>query len=249
MAKISILIIEDDVEQLATLDQTLNKFGYAICGKATTLVEALGLYYATQPDIVLSDIYLGVTPDGITFAQRIAENLNTARPIIFLTQHADMETFQQAKLTGPYNYLIKPYNPLELQFAIELALEKFMNAPGLFSNGNNIGALRDKQLYVKKGNSIYKLNSSDIHVVKVDGKYCNISSDQGEFLVQQPLKKMEEQLVPLGFIRVHRNYLVNGNSVSKIHIGDSQVILKGGKTIPFSQSYRDQLTDRMQVIK
>jgi PAS domain S-box-containing protein len=45
-------------------------------------------------------------------------------PIIYLTAHSEESTIERAKFTGPYGYLIKPFDPLILKNTIELALSK-----------------------------------------------------------------------------------------------------------------------------
>jgi PAS domain S-box-containing protein len=45
-------------------------------------------------------------------------------PIVYLTAHSDEDTFKQAKLTGPYGYIIKPVEEKELKTVIEVALFK-----------------------------------------------------------------------------------------------------------------------------
>ena len=249
MNKIRILILEDDHTQANELAEIIDKAGYEVTGIAHNLVEALGLFYSQKPDMVISDIYIDGQRDGITFAERINENKNTTRPIIFLTQYADLETFKKAKLTSPYNYLLKPYNPLELQYAIELALEKFLGTSGTFSIGNDNALLLEQSLYVKTGHSLIKILLKEVYYIEVDGKYSKIIVDQGNFLVQMPLKKMEEKLSSLSFLRVHRNYLINSKRIKKIHLADHHVILTNDQEIPFSQTYKEQLIGIYDVLK
>ncbi len=67
------------------------------------------------------DITLKGEINGIEAAHKIKE---LDIPIIYLTAHSEDATVQKAKLTGPYGYIIKPYDPFELRYAIELALYK-----------------------------------------------------------------------------------------------------------------------------
>ena len=126
--KIRILIIEDEALQAQSLKEALEERGYEVTAVANNLKDALGYYYAQKPDIVIVDVYLNGKPDGIVFAQRINENKFTLKPFAFLTSSIDRKTFEQARITNPYCYLIKPFNVLELEFAIELAIEKFMGS-------------------------------------------------------------------------------------------------------------------------
>jgi FixJ family two-component response regulator len=46
---------------------------------------------------------------------------------VFLTSSNDRQIFERAKLTRPFSFLMKPFNELEILYAIEMAVEKFHN--------------------------------------------------------------------------------------------------------------------------
>jgi signal transduction histidine kinase len=66
------------------------------------------------------DIMLKGRMDGFEAAREIRSHFNA--PVIYLTAYADIDTLQQAKITEPFGYLVKPFNEKELQTAIEIAL-------------------------------------------------------------------------------------------------------------------------------
>ncbi len=68
------------------------------------------------------DIVLKGEIDGITAAETLWEDYGI--PVIFLTAYADDTTFERAKLTKPFGYLLKPFEERELQTTIEMALYK-----------------------------------------------------------------------------------------------------------------------------
>jgi DNA-binding response OmpR family regulator len=70
--------------------------------------------------LVLMDLRLAGALDGIAAAQQIAQVRDV--PIIFLTAHSDPETLARACLTGPFGYILKPFNERELHTQIEIAL-------------------------------------------------------------------------------------------------------------------------------
>lgn len=249
MAQIRILIIEDDFEQTKALIQFLEKNGYDVINVASNLKDALGYFYSQDPDIVLIDIYLDGKPDGIAFAEKINQNPNTTKPFIFLTSYTDIHTFNEAKLTQPYSYLVKPFNPLELQYAIELAIEKFMGETGSFSHHQHNAILDEKCFFVKSGEALIKLPLHDLFYIEVDGRYSLITARQGSFLIQKSLKNLADRLPSQQFVRIHRNFIVNMNEIDKIHLADQQALLKNGKAIPFSQNFKHNLIQRFEVLK
>lgn len=243
-----ILIVEDREEDATELKNFLEKHNYEVSEVATNLKDALGYYYAQKPDLVVADIYLNGQPDGITFAERVQENPNTARPIIFLTSHTDQDTFNKARLTVPLSYLIKPFNELELQYALELAVEKFGGLSGALTV-QNTGVMLDKDLFIKVGNTLMKVPMHEIDFVEVQGKYCSLAAGDTRYLVQQPLKKLEEKLLPGVFVKVHRNYIVNSNAMKKVLLADNVIVLKSNKTIPFSNGMKDSLLKTLDILK
>lgn len=126
--KSRILIVEDDPLISLDVSQALKGFGYDVVGAANSGLKAIELYKSAKPDLVLMDINLKDEMDGIEAAEKINKERPTA--IVFLTALSDEATLQRAKLTGPYGYLIKPFDPAELHSTIEIALSRFAAASG-----------------------------------------------------------------------------------------------------------------------
>lgn len=117
-----ILLAEDDATAASHLSQSLIRMGYQITGVVKTGEAVIECLAENIPDIILMDITLGGVIDGICAVQKIHETSDI--PIIYITANSDSETFERAKLTEPYAYLIKPYEIYQLQNAIEIALFK-----------------------------------------------------------------------------------------------------------------------------
>ncbi|KQS47891.1 hypothetical protein ASG38_10755 [Flavobacterium sp. Leaf359] len=249
MEKIRILIIEDDSFQAVSLQEALEEKGYEVTATASNLKDALGYFYAQKPDIVIIDVYLGNDPDGILFAQRINENPATLKPFVFLTSAVDRETFESARLTNPYSYLIKPFNVLELQFAIELAIERFLEIPGMFSAHQTGTAIMEAFLLIKKKEALTKVLFSSIEYVRVEGKYVSIATHEESFLIEMSLKLLQQKLPEKQFIQVHRNYVVNMNLVKKLHLSDNQIELLSGNRISMSRRFKEKFMERYSILK
>ena len=76
-----------------------------------------------RPDLVLMDIRLKGSMDGISAAQRIWESFSI--PAIYVTGHSDQSTLERAKVTAPFGYILKPVKEQELYVAIETALQRY----------------------------------------------------------------------------------------------------------------------------
>jgi len=117
-----ILIVEDEVVLAKDMKETLTAMGYEVVGDGGSGEEAIQQAQALQPDLILMDINLGYGMDGITAAAKIKELYGITS--IYLTAYADPQLMERAKLTEPYGYILKPFDPRELQIAIDIALYK-----------------------------------------------------------------------------------------------------------------------------
>ena len=116
-----ILLVED--ENITTMDiaNKLDELDYNVIGTVSTGYEAIEKARELNPDLILMDIMLKGSLDGITVSKSI-EELNI--PIVYLTSYSDDKTLERAGETSPYGFIIKPFNQDELKTTIEMALHK-----------------------------------------------------------------------------------------------------------------------------
>ena len=121
MSQIKVMIVEDELitaEAIAILLKKLNYNPIAIVSsgeKAISKIKNLNL------DLILMDIILAGSMDGIETAKIINAKYNI--PIIFITAYGDKKTLNRAKLSEPYGYIVKPITSEdELLPTIELAM-------------------------------------------------------------------------------------------------------------------------------
>ena len=113
-----VLIIEDEPIIAADLESLVEDLGHTVTGIATTHREALSLFGANPPGLVLCDIQLADGSSGIDAAHEILADHDV--PIIFIT------AFPERLLTGERpepTYLIpKPFQENTVKAAIGQAL-------------------------------------------------------------------------------------------------------------------------------
>jgi PAS domain S-box-containing protein len=118
----NILVVEDELIIAKGIEKRLLTLGYSVAGIVQTGEAAVEMAVATSPDLVLMDICLHDGMDGVTAAQKIAGKVDI--PVVYLTAYADPDTLERAKLTGPFGYIVKPFQDVTLKSAIEMALYK-----------------------------------------------------------------------------------------------------------------------------
>lgn len=117
-----IMIVEDESIVALDIQVTLQKLHFEVIAVVATGEEAVRVAGANRPDLVMMDIVLSGVMDGIEAAEHIYRQLDI--PVIFLTAHADQQTIQRAKLSGPFGYIVKPFAESEIHTAIEMALSR-----------------------------------------------------------------------------------------------------------------------------
>ncbi len=122
MPNVKLLIVEDEEIVAFDIESTLHNLGYEICAVVASGEEAIASASASLPDLVLMDIMLKGSMDGIQAAAEIQKLFNI--PIVYLSAYGDTNTIERARLTEPFGYLVKPFEEKELHIAIEIALAR-----------------------------------------------------------------------------------------------------------------------------
>jgi DNA-binding NarL/FixJ family response regulator len=114
-----ILIVEDDEIIQKLIEYRLTALGYEVCAKAGTGEDAVFCAKETNPDVILMDIHLKGSVDGIDAAKIIRKSLPPA--IIFLTNFTDEDTLRRVKAVHPDGFIQKPFSDNDLRVALTLA--------------------------------------------------------------------------------------------------------------------------------
>ncbi|HEY9845909.1 MAG TPA: response regulator, partial [Candidatus Caenarcaniphilales bacterium] len=122
MVNAKILVVEDESIVAQDIQASLKSMGYTVPAVVASGEEAIKKAAQTHPDLVLMDIHLQGAMDGVEAARQISTHLNI--PVIYLTANADDSTFERAKVTEPFGYILKPFEERELSTTIEIALYK-----------------------------------------------------------------------------------------------------------------------------
>jgi signal transduction histidine kinase/CheY-like chemotaxis protein len=138
---VQVLVVEDENIVAKDIELTLKSLGYSVCGIAGTGEQAIRLAREQRPELILMDVRLRGDMDGIEAAQQIRSFLDV--PIVYLTAFADEATIQRARQSGPYGYVLKPFEDRELQAATALALYKHQAFEELTERVRQIAAVAD----------------------------------------------------------------------------------------------------------
>jgi two-component system response regulator AlgR len=198
-----VLVVDDEAparERLRRLLEGLDNC--SVCGEAATGLSALGLAEEHQPDVLLMDIRMPGM-DGLEAARHLLA-LEQPPAVIFTTAYSDhaLEAFE----THAVDYLLKPVRRERLAEALENARRLTrVQAAALQQEGRH-GTARTR-ICVRVRGSLQLIPVDEIRYFQADQKYVSVASPQGELLIEETLKSLEDEFRDR-FIRVHRNALV-----------------------------------------
>jgi PAS domain S-box-containing protein len=156
----SILIVEDEVIVAEDVRRRLEEMGYHISGVVSRGDQALREVRSSRPDLILMDIGLKGTIDGIETAKTILDEEDI--PIVFASAYSDDATLRRAKSIDPFGFVLKPFDERELRTAIEIGLYKHQTER----------RLREREMLYR---SLVELSTDGIATLDLDGTivFCN----------------------------------------------------------------------------
>lgn len=120
--KPKILIAENERMIAIDIKNSLHRISCEVIGIVSSGEEVIRKVNEKKPDLILMDITLDGSLDGIETAEILSSKCDI--PVIYLADYSDRETLQRAKITEPYGYLVKPFDSREIEIAIEMAFIK-----------------------------------------------------------------------------------------------------------------------------
>jgi len=116
--KKKILIVEDQFIEANNLQMILEKEGYRVCAIARSVPIALEIIESEKPDLVLLDIFLQGNLTGIDLARKLREK---DIGFVYLSANSNKKTLDEAKITRPYGFLVKPFREKDILVTLDIA--------------------------------------------------------------------------------------------------------------------------------
>ena len=119
--KARILVVDDEAVVRESLGGWFREEGYEV-DVAESAREALEKLAAASWDVFLLDIRMPGT-DGIELQRRIRE-VHPEAAVIIMTAYASIETAVEAMKQGAFDYVVKPFDPDDLEHTVRNAVER-----------------------------------------------------------------------------------------------------------------------------
>ena len=124
-----ILVVEDDQDIRLLLVGTLADIGYQVAEAADGGI-GVRRAVAEDPDIILLDVMMPVM-DGFQVLEKLKENPATHPiPVIMVSAKGQEQDIMRAMRDGAWGYVIKPWNPDDLESKLRNVEAELLVEPG-----------------------------------------------------------------------------------------------------------------------
>jgi len=232
-----VIIVDDEILVAENLKLLLNRYcpDVEIEGIAHSAKDAEGLIQDKRPDVIFLDVEMP-HGNGFDLLKKI-EHLDFG--VIFVTAF-DHYAIRAIKYSA-IDYLLKPIDVNDLLAAVkkaELQLKNKSINQGLNLLLHNLAqpAAKLQKLTLPTMDGMMFVNLDDILYCKSDGNYTSFYLLNGQVpMVTRQIGTYEDLLPEPLFCRVHRQYIINVNRVSKYIKGrGGYVVMSDGKIIDVS---------------
>lgn len=244
----SVLIVDDEAlarERIRTLLEGEPDFD--VVGEAAKGLDAVEAIRDLRPDLVFLDVQMPQL-DGFEVVERIG--VREMPLTIFVTaydQHA-LRAFEAQAI----DYLMKPFDRDRFRRTLD-RVRRYRSTkvdPDLGGKLDRLlRALDDRSEYadqfvVRTGMKHVIVRVKEIDVITSGKNYLNLHTQKKTYLLRETMTRMEEQLDPTEFVRIHRSSIVRISLIRELESvfeGEYVVTLANGMKLNSSRTYRQRL--------
>ena len=219
----------------------------AECGDGKHALEAIEKH---RPDLVFLDVQMPEL-DGFQVIESL--DLEPLPKVIFTTAYNQYAV--KAFEVHAVDYLLKPFDRDRFDQALR-QVRATIGREALQPMRQQLEALlaevrREQEPYrqrlvIKGSGRVVLVNVADIEWIDAAGNYVRLNTSSGSHLLRETMNRLEGQLDPQRFLRIHRSTIVNVERIKELQQqfhGDYLILLEGGQRLTLSRSYRDRLKD------
>lgn len=239
---IQVVLADDEVLARQKLRFLLREQGDCdVVGECATAAETITLVRATRPAVVFLDIRMP-DMDGFDVVDSLSSEPRLPLPRIVFTTAYDQYAVRAFEVHA-VDYLLKPFTPERLRIALQRIRDRMDGRVTTEANGRNANPWTSRIIFKSRGRIVF-LPVSEIRWIAAEENYVRISTDAENHLLRETMSRLEAQLDPQLFLRVHRSAIVNLQHVREVRTesdGEAAVILLNGQKVPMSRSYRSRI--------
>lgn len=228
------IIVDDDPLQRQLLESYIEEVDeLTLVGSYESATKALKPIQRGETDLIFLDVEMP-NMSGLDLLSTLAN----APQVILVTAHEKyaLDAFE----FDVNDFLKKPIEFTRFLKAVNKVAEKAKHV----GDGNR--KQEDYDMFVKDGTQLVKIPTQSILFINALSDYVKIVTKDKEYAILYTMKNISEKLSPFRFMRVHRSYIVRLDRIDRIA---DHIIEIGKHSIPISKSYREELYERLNMLK
>lgn len=243
------IIIDDEQKGINTLKILIEKYieGVKVVAEATKPLEGITLIENYKPEIVFLDINMPET-NGFELLEKLNwKNFN----LVFTTAHQEFGL--KALKNNAVDYLLKPIDHRDLQFAINKIKNKTASDKDLFDYSDlisNIHQIQKKKIVINSRSGIEAIEPCEIVCLESMSNYTQIYLNNSEpILTTKTLKEFDLQLClpDMNFMRVHNSYVINLHKVCRYLKDQENIVMTNNQLVPLAKSRKDDFVKWLKI--
>src|SRR5687768_8573352 len=210
-----VLVVDDEPLAVERLQLLLARCANtSVVGTANEGEAALRIAEAVTPDLVLLDIAMPGM-DGIDVARALSDSsVNPA--IVFVTA---FDNFAVAAFdVAAIDYLMKPVQVDRLERALQ-RVRAWVDGGG--ATATHKASAHVEEFWVPDHSGLVRIAASDIERVTAERDYMRLHVGARSWLIHRTIAKLEEDLDPELFIRVHRSVILRKDTITGLYRDDA----------------------------
>jgi two-component system, LytTR family, response regulator len=245
---IRVCVIDDEpiacrkIQRMLKDDPEIETVG--VCSNGEEAREAIE---KLLPDLVFLDVQM---PEMDGFEVLKSLNVEKMPHVIFVTayDHYAIRAFEVHAL----DYLLKPFDRKRFQEALNHGKTQIGQDRNR-TNKSELKALLEEmktapryleRLVIKAHGKVFFLKTDAIDWIEAQGKYELVHAGQESHLIREGMGKLESELDPKKFVRIHKSTIVNIDRIEHLQPlfhGDFRAFLRNGTRLTVSRRHREKL--------
>jgi len=153
----NILIVEDEAITQRYLKDILAQYDISAIDCFDNAKDTMKQLESSTYDIVLMDINIKGSVDGLQLANKILDKYTL--PIVFITAHSDSATLDEALELSPYGFITKPFSAKNIEVTLQIAYKRFLTHEQQRSSFDFINRSAE-EIIIDKNFTYYLTNST-----------------------------------------------------------------------------------------
>ena len=231
---------------------------------ATDATDALRLLRSQDAVAPVDVVFVDIRMPGLDGVELAGVLSAFAQPpmVVFVSAHDDraMDAYE----VGAVDYLLKPLSAHRLAESLR-RIQLQLTGRGIPSDGAPVNtgpvdsgpvhsgtATAEDVIAAELGGTTTLVSRSEVRWVEAQGDYARLHTLTGTHLVRIPLSVLEERWRDVGFLRVHRSYLVALHLVTELQTTGTSYVVRlgqrgtpGAVELPVSRRHTRELKDRL----